>query len=308
MRISNHVDSRIVYGIISLLIISTGTSFAQESIISVITDDRIYAEGDTIVISGVVKTKVGDTPVTLQLFSQGNLVDIAQISVAQDGTYSHTVIAEGPLWRNSGEYTVRVSYGEGNIAETDFNYSPKSESFTTTDNFEVDAGSQGTFDVEYSIKGGTVTDMIVDSDIFALIVQIDATDKGTITLDLPREFIGAEKQDGKDDAFIILIDGIEVPYQESVVHADSRIITINFEQEDSDIEVIGTYVVPEFGTIVLVVLSIGIFSTILISRNRLQINYWFKQRSIFLWMEKLHVVLQLLFWEHQLFDQSLFEY
>lgn len=273
MRISNHVDCRIVYGIISLLIISTSTSFAQESIISVITDDRIYAEGDTIVISGVVKTKVGDTPVTLQLFSQGNLVDIAQISVAQDGTYSHTVIAEGPLWRNSGEYTVRVSYGEGNIAETDFSYSPKSESFTTTDNFEVDAGSQGTFDVEYSIKGGTVTDMIVDSDIFAVIVQIDATDKGTITLDLPREFIGAEKQDGKDDTFIILIDGIEVPYQESVVHADSRIITINFEQGDSDIEVIGTYVVPEFGTIVLVVLSIGIFSTILISRNRLQINY-----------------------------------
>jgi len=225
MCISNDVDSRIVYGMIFLLIISTGTSFAQESIISVTVDDSIYDEGDTIVIAGVVTTKVGDTPVTLQLFNQGNLVEIAQISVAQDGTYSHTIIAEGPLWKNAGKYTVRVSYGEGNIAETDFSYSPKSESFTTTDNFEVDAGSQGTFDVEYSIKGGTITDMIVDSDIFALIVQIDATNKGTITLDLPREFIGAEKQDGKDDTFIILIDGIEVPYKESVIHTDSRIIT-----------------------------------------------------------------------------------
>lgn len=273
MCISNVVDSRIVYGIISLLIFSTGTAFAQESLISVQTDDNLYDEGDTIVISGIVLTKVGDTPVTLQLFSQGNLVDIAQISVAKDGSYSHTVIAEGPLWKNAGVYTVRVSYGEGNIAEAEFDYSPKSKSFTTTEIFEVDAGNQGTFDVEYSIKGGSVIDMIVDSDIFALIVQVDATDKGTITLDLPREFIGAEKQDGKDDAFIILIDGIEVPYQESVVHADSRIITINFEQDDSDIEVIGTYVVPEFGTIVLIILTIGILSTILVSRNKLQINY-----------------------------------
>ena len=52
-------------------------------------------------------------------------------------------------------------------------------------------------------------------------------------MNLPREFIGAEKQDGKDDTFIILIDGIEVPYQESVVHSDSGVITINFEQGDS---------------------------------------------------------------------------
>ena len=43
--------------------------------------------------------------------------------------------------------------------------------------------------------------MVVDADIILqLIVQVDATDEGKITLDLPREFIGAEKQDGKDEA------------------------------------------------------------------------------------------------------------
>ena len=126
--------------------------------------------------------------------------------------------------------------------------------------------------MEYTIKGGTVEDMVVDSEIFALIVQIDATDEGTITLDLPREFIGAEKQDGKDDMFIILIDGIEVAYQESVVHSDSRVITINFEQGDSDIEIIGTYVVPEFGTIVMLILVIGIITTIVFTRTKSQIK------------------------------------
>jgi len=266
------VEVRIFYGLIVLLIISTGTVFAQEAIINVQTDDNSYDEGDIVTISGNVTIVIGETPITLQLFIEGSLVDIAQITVAQDGSYSHTIIAEGPLWKKIGNYLVRVSYGEGNIAETEFSFSPKSESIETTTIFEVSAGSQGTFDVEYTIKGGTIKNMIVDADIFAIIVQIESTDEGTISLDLPREFIGAEKQDGKDDTFIILIDGIEVAYQESVVHSDSRVITINFEEGDSDIEIIGTYVIPEFGTIVMMILIAGIMTIIIASRNKFQIK------------------------------------
>jgi len=265
------VDLKIFYGLIALLIISTGTAFAQESLISVQTDDNHYDEGDAIVISGNVKTVIGDQPIILRLITEGNLVDVAQLTVAQDGSFTKTFLAEGALWKKSGEYTIIASYQEHQI-ETGFSYTPKSEAIVTTEPYEVDAGSYGTFDVEYTIKGGTVKNMIVDSDTFAVIVQIDAIDEGTITLDLPREFIGAEKQDGKDDTFIILIDGIEVAYQESVVLADSRVLTIGFEQGDSDIEIIGTYVVPEFGTIVMMILIVGIMMTILVARNKFQIS------------------------------------
>ncbi len=266
------MSTRIVYSLAVLLIISTGTAFAQESLISVQTDDKIYDEGDTIVISGHVTTIVGSTPATLQLFSEGNLIDIAQITIAQDGSYSHTVIAEGPLWQTQGNYTIRVSYGEGNIAESEFAYSPKTATIEKTTNFEVDAGDHGTFDVKYTIKGATIKDMEVNSDIFGLTVLIESADEGIITLELPREFIGAEKQDGKDDTFIILIDGIEVDYTEKAIHSESRIITMNFEQGDSKIEIIGTYVVPEFGTITLMILIAGITSIVILTRNRFQIS------------------------------------
>ncbi|MCH7966233.1 MAG: PEFG-CTERM sorting domain-containing protein [Thaumarchaeota archaeon] len=272
------MEVRIFYGLIVLLIISTGIVFAQEAIINVQTDDNSYDEGDIVTISGNVTTVIGETPITLRLFLEGSnpkdlsLVDIAQITVAQDGSYSHTIIAEGQLWKKSGNYLIIVTYGEGNTTETRFSFTPKSESIETTTIFEVSAGSQGTFDVEYTIKGGTVKNIIVDADIFAIIVQIESTDEGTISLDLPREFIGAEKQDGKDDTFIILIDGIEVAYQESVVHSDSRVITINFEEGDSDIEIIGTYVIPEFGTIVMMILIAGIMTIIIASRNKFQIK------------------------------------
>jgi len=115
--------------------------------------------------------------------------------------------------------------------------------------------------------------MIVDSEIFALIVVLETGDDGAITLKLPRESIDAKKIDTQDDTFIILIDGIEVPYREVSTNADSRTITIEFEEGDSDIEIIGTFVVPEFGNIVMIILFIGIFSTILLStRYRIPIK------------------------------------
>ena len=271
---------RIFYGIIFLAILSTGTVFAQEDTESIIppitvqTDDKNYDEGDTIVISGKVITAIKGVNIVLQLFTEGNMIEIAQITIAQDGTYSHTILAEGPLWKKSGTYVVRSSYevGGGTIAEAEFEYVPKSDIVETKENFEVNAGSRGTFDVEYTIKGGIVNDIIINSNNFALEVEIETTDDGSITLDLPREFIGAEKQDGKDDVFIILIDGIDVAYEESVVLSESRKITITFEEDDSKIEIIGTYVVPEFGTMIMMILVIGIIVIIISTRNKFQIK------------------------------------
>ena len=271
MRIVMFVDSRIFYSLALLLVISTGTVFAQESLISIQTDDNNYDEGDTIVISGQIETKIGDTPVLLQIIQEGSIIEIAQITVSEDGSFTKTIIAEPPIWKNEGNYTIRAFY-QGQAVESEFTYTPKSAASVTTTNFEVDAGSHGTFDVEYTIKGGTVKNMVVDSKTFAIIVQIDATDEGEVTLELPREFIGAEKQDGKDDTFIILIDGIEVAGQEAAVYSESRVITINFEQGDSDIEIIGTYVIPEFGTIVMMILIVGIMVTVLVTRNKFQIS------------------------------------
>ena len=103
-----------------LFLLGINTVYAQESQISVQTDDNNYDEGDTIIISGQITSVIGGTPITLQIFSEGNIVDIASVTVSHDGSYSHTIIAEGPLWKKQGDYTVRVSYGEGNIAEIEF--------------------------------------------------------------------------------------------------------------------------------------------------------------------------------------------
>jgi len=258
--------------VIASLFFTTMTAFGQGQLIFVETSQNSYEEGDKIVVSGNVTSIITDTPVLLQIFYEGNFVELAQIDVAQDGNYAHTILAQGPLWKKDGEYTVRVSYGTSAI-ETSFEFYSKQALIETTHTFDVDAGSYGTFDVDYTIRGATVKEMIVDSEIFALIVILETSDDGAITLKLPRESIDAKKIDTQDDTFIILIDGIEVPYREASTNADSRTITIEFEEGDSDIEIIGTFVVPEFGNIVMIILFIGIFSTILLStRYRIPIK------------------------------------
>ena len=72
--------------------------------------------------------------------------------------------------------------------------------------------------------------------------------------------------------FIILIDDLQTPYDESKSFSEFRTITIDFEEGDSEIQIIGTHVVPEFGALVMIILMIGILSSILLTKNRLQIK------------------------------------
>jgi len=263
--------------LIILILIPAGTNFASGSLISVQTNDSTYDEGDTIVISGQIETIIGQTPVTLQLFKDGNMVEIAQIIVSGDGNYSYTILAEGSMWQSQGQYVVKVTYGEGNVSETIFSYVPNSEVLVTTDIFEVNAGSSGTFDLPYTIRGGIISDISIDENILGLIVDIDITDDGKIVLDLPRKYIDAEKQNGKDEVFIILVekqngDVVETTYKEETTYSEFRTLTINFEEGDSQIQIIGTYVIPEFGTIVMIILTVGIMASVLLTRNRFQIK------------------------------------
>ena len=134
---------RIFFSLIAVIAIFGGIGFADGSIISVQTDSENYMEEDVILISGHISTIIGDTQVSLQLFNDGNLIDVDQIEIGQDGNYITRINAQGPLWKNPGVYTVKVVYGEANIAETFFNFLPLSSTIETTDNFEVSAGDSG---------------------------------------------------------------------------------------------------------------------------------------------------------------------
>lgn len=231
-----------------------------------------YKEGEPVIISGKVDAFLPNTPLLIQVFRDTNRVHIAQVEVAQDGTYTYSLIADGPYFKADGKYIVQASYGvTGNVFESSFDFQTTETGNNPSQIFEVKAGDQGTFDVPYTINGGTVKNIIVDPAILGLIVTIQADDDGSITLDLGRQWIdaktGSDGKSGDDDKYIIYIDGLEVPYQESAIRPESRLITIQFQEGDSDIEIIGTFVVPEFGPIAILILVVAVSSVLILSKK-----------------------------------------
>jgi len=230
-------------------------------------DRSSYTLGDTIVISGQVQAVVGGTPLSIEILDpQNNVAKIDQIDVSQDGKYTYSTKAAGPYWKLNGSYTVKVQYGPPNVtAQTTFTF--QSTPTTTSNVFQLkDPSSQQTFNVNYTITGGTVKTMTIDAQSLSVIVSVNSTSDGTISLQLPRALIDAKQPNSnQDDAFIILIDGAEVKPQSESADNDFRNITVQFLQGDQDIEIIGTQIVPEFGPIAALVLAIAIISIIAVS-------------------------------------------
>ena len=245
---------------------TTSPSTPTAPLITTSIDKKSYTIGDTIVISGSVQSVVVGTPLTIQILdSSNNLVQVAQIDVSQDGRYTDTIKAVGSLWKSNGAYTVKVQYGPPNVtAQASFTF--QSSLVPTSNAFQLkESNSQQTFNVNYTISGGAVKTMTIDAQSLSVIVSVNSTSDGTITLQLPRALIDAKTNSGQDDAFIILIDGAEVKPQSESGDNNFRNITVQFLQGDQDIEVIGTQIVPEFGPIAALVLAIAIISIIAVS-------------------------------------------
>ncbi len=234
--------------------------------ITVSTDKPSYLPGDTIVISGSVKSIVKNTQLSIQIFDPtNNLVHIDQIDVSEDGKYTDSIKAVGTYWKASGSYTVKVQYAlPGVTAQATFTFQssipPVSGVF-----YVKEPNSQQTFGVNYTITGGAIRDMTIDTQSISLIVSVNSTTDGTVTLQIPRVLVDAKTNSGQDDAFIILIDGAEVKPQSESSNSGYRNLVIQFYQGDQDIEIIGTQIVPEFGQIAALVLAIAIISIIAVS-------------------------------------------
>jgi len=93
---------------------------AEAEQISLSTSSDIYYSGDYIVVFGSVNTIFENMPITIQIYHESNLVDVAQVTVAQDGTFVKSFNAVGQQWKEEGTYIIRVQYTPTQIGETTF--------------------------------------------------------------------------------------------------------------------------------------------------------------------------------------------
>jgi len=126
--------------------------------ISLSTSNNIYYSGDYVVIFGSGNTIFENMPITIQIYYESNLVDVAQVPVAQDGAFVKSFNAVGQQWNEEGTYMVRVQYTPTQIGETTFEFFSQMIDKSSAV-LPVNIPNSGTFDVGYTIRGGEVTEI-----------------------------------------------------------------------------------------------------------------------------------------------------
>jgi predicted secreted protein with PEFG-CTERM motif len=254
--------------------------------LAVNTDLPTYNQGDTIVITGHVRDTQNATAVTLRVFnSLKNMISVAQLLPASDGSFTKTFLATGPLWKAAGNYTIVAQYGLYTTTNSTFHYNGGDGSSTITKainaTYSLQAGGQ-TYSIPYIIKGGTVSSMNILAPQYTLEITLNTNADGSITITLPRNMIDAKvppppnpdanltgakvnTSQLEDDSFIVSVNGKQVTQFTETKNQYARVLSIPFHNGDSKIDIVGTVIVPEFGPIAALVLAIAIISIIAVS-------------------------------------------
>ena len=101
--------------------------------------------------------------------------------------------------------------------------------------------------IEYEITSGSVNSFTSDTNTTSLIINITATEDGSLKAILPRKIIDSIYEE-QDDIFYLLIDGEEVKFTETV-EDNQRTLTIPYSKGSRQIEIIGTETIDDLQTI-----------------------------------------------------------
>lgn len=217
-----------------------------EASLTVRTDKASYTAGETIIVSGTVARVVEGERLLFRVYTPlGALVRADPVHVSDNGTYRYQFPTGGPTMRESGEYRVVVNY-DFQEAETFFDLSAGSNPHPWT--IAIDGQP---YQIRFQILGGSIHAMSGDLESKSITVTINATRDGVLRLQFRRDMIQAQNAtSGQDVPFVILIDGKISNYTEMMKPATgTRELEIPFVQGQSRVEIIGTWLVPEFQAI-----------------------------------------------------------
>lgn len=169
------------------------------------------------------------------------------------------------MWLNTGMYMIKAVHGASAsniISDTVTIEYGGGEAPTSPSPEPTDDPLAG---IDAAITGGTITSISPGSDP-SIIIIINAVDDGMLTLTIPRDILESkvDGQDGDDVPFNVLVDNNEIDAVETA-GATSRTLEIEFAAGSEVIEVLGSWIIPEFGVVAIAVLAVAIVSIMVVS-------------------------------------------
>ena len=233
------------------------------------TDKTVYDHASVITVTGNVEPvdpNGSDVTIIIVRAVPSGIAGIAQVSVNSDGDFSTTINTATGSMKYDTTYLIKAQYVDAEttvsieLTAADETYSSESVTATTvtpeteTSLSELVGGGPIEYDLTCSATSPTFWPNADDS---TLEIHMEATHDGTLTITLHEEVI---KPFG-DGTFFVFVNGEEV--QDFV--QDGNTLIIPCKAGDEKIEIVGSWAIPEFGTIAAMILVVAIIAIIAVS-------------------------------------------
>lgn len=241
------------------------------------TDHTTYDHNSIITVHGWVKDHLVGNPVSVSVFNPiGNVISVGQTMPGSDGNFEFKFNTAGPLWKADGSYIIKVQNDiQSRVFKMKVDLIPTTVGIKNVCGlYEITASADngGKYCLPYTIKNGVKgIDAYLSTQTKTLELKPRTFGVGQFTIDLPRDVL--DSKSGKDDArFTVLLNGKPYKYDEGDSgSADVRRlhfeVPIPISGNRDKIEVIGTHVIPEFGTIAMLILVTSIASIVLFTKR-----------------------------------------
>ena len=255
------MNFHICYVLLVIFVVAgTGITSAFAAPISIETDSDVYDHSSKITVTGqIANVDPNYLAVALKVLSpNGNIAGVAQPEVNSDGSFVGTFNTSGYAWTNNGTYQITATY-LGIDATISIEIKDTVGTVMTAETapaasiYEFPVG-QIAYDITCS---DTSPSFRGNSDDSTLDVYIDATGDGELTIALDEEII----KPFDDGSFFVLVNNEEI--QDFVQEGNKLIIPCKVG--DEKISIVGSWAIPEFGTIAVMILVVAIVSIIIVS-------------------------------------------
>ena len=257
------------------ILILTGIGVVSQAfgvtIMTIEADNSIYDHASTIILTGnVYPVDLRGSDITIMCKSPGGagVCGIYQLSANSDGDFSVSINTATSLMKNNGIYEFQAKYSS--LAEITVSVE-LINAIETSETLGSEIATTGTVTTQSSstlhelARGQIEYDMTCDADpaFFAnsddnsIIIHLDSTTDGIITLTLHEELI----KPFEDGTFAVIVDNQEMQDYTQV----GNTLTIPCIAGTEKIEIHGSWAIPEFGVIAAMILTVAIISIIIVT-------------------------------------------
>jgi len=272
------MNKHVLFVVVTILILAGAGIVSQAYAaftITMETDKDIYDHSSVITVTGQVDPISEGSEVTfiVQRLNPAGITQIDQISVNSDGSFSTTISTASDMMKYDGTYVIKAQYVdvETTVSVELTNAIEASETGTAVTGTAV-TGTAGTAvtgpsgesfyklgagQIEYDITCNATPGFFANADDDSIVIYLDPTDNGIITVTLHEEII---KPFG-DGTFVVIVDNQEMQDFTQI----GNTLTIPCVAGTEKIEIHGSWAIPEFGVIAVMILAVAIVSIIVIT-------------------------------------------